>query len=260
MPIIFIGGIAGSGLELLRELLNQDVPSRLRCGVETQLLTQMIEKKVEWLNIRMEKERLKHAGMTDELIDSAVAQFILQVLLRQTGDSTPLHICNKDIYAFKWAPYLKTLFPNAKFLLVVRDPRATVTSLIKRKFQYENINIGDYKSALSDWNKVASEHYEHCVKMSPRSCHVVFYEQLVMKTNETLNEIYRFLDFELSSHRFSFTEHRNGIDVLLNKVLVKRDNIYSWLNDFPKNLVYAADKLAPLMNKLGYDTSKIIPN
>lgn len=159
MPIAFIGGIAGSGLELLRELMNQhdrSSPDQIRCSAETEMLTAIIEKKIEWLNIRMEKTRLEHAGIDEELVDAALAQFVLQVLLRHTNvnaHSAPL-LCNKDIYVFKWTDYLKRLFPNAKFVLVMRDPRAAVTSLIERQFQYENIRLNSYQNALVDWNKV----------------------------------------------------------------------------------------------------------
>lgn len=256
LPIVFIGGIAGSGLELLRELLNQD-SSRIRCGPETRLLTTIIEKNIEWLNIRLEKERLHHAGMTLDIIDSAVAQFILQVLLRH--ETITPRICNKDIYVFKWAPYLKKLFPNSKFILMMRDPRATVSSLIKRKFPYHNIRLNSYSDALVDWNLVATIFHQRCVEMGS-SCRVILYEKLVLNPNATLNEIYRFLDMHEDAHEYSFTEHRNGVDTLLRKVLLKRDNLFSWLNDFPKNLIYVADKLAPLMVTLGYDTTKIVPN
>lgn len=259
MPITFIGGIAGSGIELLRELINQD-SSQIRCGPETQLLTAIIEKNVEWSNIRLEKERLKHAGMTPEVIDSAIAQFILQVLIRHEP-ATP-HVCNKDIYVFKWATYLKKLFPNAKFILVVRDPRATVANLFKRNFNYQGIRINSFANALTDWNLIGSLYHKSCVDLAKESgsCMVVLYEQLVINTNQTLNEIFRFLDIEPVYREYSFTDRRNGIDTVLNKVLLKRERLFSWLNDFPKNLVYTADKFAPLMTRLGYDTSKILPN
>lgn len=257
MPIVFIGGIAGSGLELVRVLLNQEA-TKIRCGTETELLTTIIEKKFDWTQSEKEKERLKYAGMSDDLIDSAVAQFLLQVLLKHEK-LTP-NICNKDIYIFKWSKYLKRLFPNSKFLLVVRDPRATVSSLIKRKFHYQDIHLGSYKQALVDWDKVATTYYENCKEMEPKSCKLVYYEQLILNTNKTLNEIFKFLNIEFTAHDFGFTDHKNGYDTLLNKVHIKRDNLFSWISDFPRNLVYVADKFAPLMKQLGYETSKIVSN
>lgn len=86
------------------------------------------------------------------------------------------------------------------------------------------------------------------------------YEQLIVNTSETLSQIYRFLDLNVDAHKFDLADHKNGIDAVLKKVLIRRETLFAWLNAFPKSLVYVADKLAPIMTTLGYDTSKIVPN
>ena len=42
-------------------------------------------------------------------------------------------LCNKDPFALKSLSYLARIFPKAKFVLMLRDGRATVHSMISRK-------------------------------------------------------------------------------------------------------------------------------
>lgn len=65
------------------------------------------------------------------MLDSAIAAFCLEVIARH-GDPAP-RLCNKDPLTFKSASYLSELFPQAKFIFMLRDGRATVHSIISRK-------------------------------------------------------------------------------------------------------------------------------
>lgn len=53
-------------------------------------------------------------------------------LIVNHGEPAP-RLCNKDSLTLHFAVLLSQLFPNAKFLWVVRDPRATVHSIISRQ-------------------------------------------------------------------------------------------------------------------------------
>lgn len=48
------------------------------------------------------------------------------------GEPAP-RLCNKDPFALKSLSYLSRIFPKAKFVLMLRDGRATVHSMISRK-------------------------------------------------------------------------------------------------------------------------------
>lgn len=60
-----------------------------------------------------------------------MSAFILEVIAKH-GDPAP-RLCNKDPFTMKSAVYLGKLFPNSKFILMVRDGRAVVHSVISRK-------------------------------------------------------------------------------------------------------------------------------
>lgn len=255
MPLIFVGGVAGSGLELVRAILNQN--EHIRCTSDTYLLIRMITRRFDWTRAKIEQERLRYASMTDELMDAAVGAFVLEILLKH-GELKDF-ICNKDMYMFNKASYLKSLFPKSKFLLVVRDARATVNSLMYGNHKYEQIRVNNYREALTDWNNLTQKFYTQCQEIGFDSCKIVFYEKLVLDTQRTLKDIFSFL--KINSSDFKIARHKNNVDTLINnKVIIKADHLFSWLNYFPKDLLYVADKFAPMMRKLGYDTTRLAPN
>ena len=87
--------------------------------------------RAHWMKSQKESMRLEEAGLGGDVLDSALAAFILEVVARH-GEASP-RLCNKDPFTLKSGTYLKKLFPKSKFLFMVRDGRATVHSIITRK-------------------------------------------------------------------------------------------------------------------------------
>ena len=91
----------------------------------------MLQMRSHWKKSQKESMRLEEAGLTDDVLASAISSFILEVVARH-GEPAP-RLCNKDPFTLKSGQYLRELFPNSKFLFMVRDGRATVHSIISRK-------------------------------------------------------------------------------------------------------------------------------
>lgn len=137
MPLIFIGGMPRSGTTLLRVLL--DAHPEIRCGEETRLVPRILSLKQSWVKAPIEVKRLEEAGITGEVLDSAVGSFILELIVRH-GKPAP-RLCNKDPFTIRSAVYLQYLFPNSKFIFMIRDGRAVVHSIISRKVCLANPSL-----------------------------------------------------------------------------------------------------------------------
>ena len=80
------------------------------------------------------------------------------------------HLCNKDNQLVNHLKYIKKIFPRIKIILMIRDPRATVTSIIDRKISVNGIDSSDHAKGLMSWSKSMKEIYEDCRQINPNSC------------------------------------------------------------------------------------------
>lgn len=79
----------------------------------------------------LKRSELKAISSHEQVLDSAIAAFILEIIVKH-GEPAP-RLCNKDPLTLKYGDYLIDLFPNSKFIFMVRDGRATVHSIVSRK-------------------------------------------------------------------------------------------------------------------------------
>ena len=124
IPLIFVGGVPRSGTTLMRAML--DSHPKIRCGEETRLVPNIIAMRQSF--------RLPNAppvNVANDVLDSAVASSVLEMVLRH-GPFVE-NLCNKDPLVLGHAIFVKQILPNSKFILMVRDARATVHSVFSRK-------------------------------------------------------------------------------------------------------------------------------
>ncbi|KAF0765146.1 protein-tyrosine sulfotransferase isoform X2 [Aphis craccivora] len=290
MPLIFIGGVPRSGTTLMRAMLdahpdvrqyikNKNItilqitnhvltPTvRCRCGQETRVVPRILQMRNHWYKSSKESLRLKEAGVSEEVINSAVASFILEVIARH-GVPAP-RLCNKDPLALKSMDYLKVLFPNAKYIFMVRDGRATVHSIISRKVTITGFDLNSYRQCLEKWDDAISVMYKNCNKVGSGYCLMVYYEQLVLRPRATLTEILNFLDIpwnETVLHHNEMINKPGGIalSISVSPVRVERSSdqvvrplyqeaLTKWVGQIPDDVVNDMANIAPMLSMLGYD-------
>jgi protein-tyrosine sulfotransferase len=128
-----------------------DAHPEVRCGEETRLVPRILGMRANWYRSTKEKQRLDEAGVTKDVVDQAMQQFIMEIIVRH---GTPnKYLCNKDPFTLKSQEYLKELFPNSKFILMIRDGRATSHSIIERKVTISGFDITSYRDVLTKWNR-----------------------------------------------------------------------------------------------------------
>ncbi|KAG8036175.1 hypothetical protein G9C98_004755 [Cotesia typhae] len=273
MPLIFIGGVPRSGTTLMRAML--DAHPDVRCGQETRVIPRILQMRSHWLRSERENVRLSEAGISKEasllinyfnkfsklVLDSAIAAFSLEVIARH-GEPAP-RLCNKDPLTLKMGSYILELFPNAKFLFMVRDGRATVHSIISRKVTITGFDLSSYRQCLTRWNHAISLMYDQCKEVGPSRCLMVPYEQLVLHPRDWMKKILNWLDVpwnESVLHHEEFINKPGGVP--LSKVERSSDQVIKpvnlealtkWVGQIPTDVVRDMPDIAPMLSKLGYN-------
>lgn len=265
-PIIFIGGVPRSGTTLMRAML--DAHPDVRCGEETRVVPRILQMRSHWMKSQKESLRLEEAGLTGDVLDSALSAFILEVVARHGEPSRRL--CNKDPFTLKSGTYLKQLFPKSKFLFMVRDGRATVHSIITRKVTITGFDLKSYRQSLTKWNGAITAMNDQCDELGPDYCLKVYYEQLVLHPREWMTKILTFLDLSWTEevlHHEQLINKPHGIS--LSKVERSSDQVIKpvnlealskWVGQMPEDVVQDMENIAPMLKTMGYDPNANPPN
>ncbi|CAD6188460.1 unnamed protein product [Caenorhabditis auriculariae] len=258
-PYIFVGGVPRSGTTLMRAML--DAHSLIRCGGETMMLPQFLQWQSGWRGDKW----MNGSGITPEVLDLAVSAFISEIVAKH--DKMAERLCNKDPYTALWLPTLRRLFPNARFILMIRDARAVVHSMVEREVPVGGYNRSDPPQMFRKWNQEITKMLFQCGN-APGLCLQVFYERLVQKPREEIGRILEFLDvpfdenvlrhhqligdeIDLSDQEFSASQVKKALNV---------DALTAWFDCFSNETLAEVNDLAPMLSLLGYDTKSTTPS
>ncbi|KXJ76257.1 hypothetical protein RP20_CCG010032 [Aedes albopictus] len=231
------------------------------CGQETRVIPRILQLRSHWMKSEKESVRLVEAGITKEVLNGAIAQFCLEIIAKH-GDPAP-RLCNKDPLTLKMGTYVIELFPEAKFLFMVRDGRATVHSIISRKVTITGFDLSNYRQCMTKWNQAIQTMHDQCKEIGKERCMMVYYEQLVLHPEEWMRKILHFLDIPWNDsvlHHEEFINKENG--VALSKVERSSDQVIKpvnlealskWVDHIPEDVVRDMAEIAPMLSVLGYD-------
>lgn len=256
IPILFIGGMPRSGTTLMRSMM--DAHPKMRCGEETRLVPRILGMRSNWYRSEKEKKRLDEAGVNEAVINSAISEFILEIIVKHGKPAERL--CNKDPFTLKSTKYLIDLFPNARFILMTRDGRATAHSIISRQVTISGFDITSYRDVITKWSRAIQQMYDQCKEVGPKYCMQVKYEDLVLHPRPTLKKILAFADLDWTENVMEHQKHMG--DISLSSVekstdqVVKplyTDSLNSWVGHIPDDVNDDMAKIAPMLKLLGYD-------
>lgn len=122
---------------------------------------------------------------------------------------------------------LAASYPDAKFIVLVRDPRAVVASYIDNAW---GLGTNAYTGALRWKNEVA--HQLTLLNVYPNRCLLLKYESLINNTAECLESIVHFIGVEYSDSMLSYHEKplefsQNASNVNTRKP-ISQDSIDKW--------------------------------
>ena len=107
------------------------------------------------------------SGLSTAMYDALVAEFVLKVIVEH--DRAAPQMCNKgksccisSVMNLLLDPFvlrqmnllsLPNMFPNSKYVLMIRDPRAIANSLRTRNITISGVDNDSLESIFSNWNR-----------------------------------------------------------------------------------------------------------
>ncbi|XP_043087345.1 protein-tyrosine sulfotransferase 2 [Puntigrus tetrazona] len=265
-PMVFVGGVPRSGTTLMRAML--DAHPDIRCGEETRVIPRILSLRQGWGRQTEERWALEDEGVSQEMLDAATAAFLLEVIARH-GEPAPL-LCNKDPFTLKSAIYLSHIFPNSKFLLMLRDGRASVHSMISRRVTIAGFDLSSYRDCLTKWSNAIEAMLSQCMAVGRRRCMTVRYEDLVLQPRATMQRVLHFLN---SPWHEGVLHHEEAIGqpggVSLSRTERSTDQVIKpvnlealtrWVGHIPADVQKDMESIAPMLRRLGYNPNASPPD
>ena len=239
--LVFAGGAPRSGLTLLRAILSAH--SQIFCGPDSGILPGLA---LQWREFSTQLGALHHdhLSLDARTVRENFATAIWNLLAEAPAAANKTIIVEKtplNILAFL---DLAALFPEAKFIHVVRDGRDVAASLLQRDWRDPQSgapfpHVTDAASAAAYWNGIVAIGRQIEKHMdSPDRLHILSYEALTRDPKKTLRNLFLFLDAPLEDQAFRFYENDIalvGIEAESRDRLkqpLSPDRIGRWRRDF----------------------------
>lgn len=256
---IFIAGCGRSGTSLLRTIVDAHpdvyIPSESLFIVDyLEYCGQIPQRLKPWLFFREPQLRCWYDKSPFEFSDCARAVRTVHEMMAVEkgasiwGQKTPRFIRNIDL--------IEQAFPGVRWVLVYRDPRAVVASLLQSKQHTYSV-----KAACDRWIRDNSRLVELMEGSARDDCLFVKYESLIEHYAETVNAVFTFLGLDTPSMEYIedaaepvfFSRSRFSINTVRNGVRPDRAGLERWQEALTEEDVsYIEARCGPLMDKLGY--------
>lgn len=129
------------------------------------------------------------------------------------GDKTPMHVWHMNA--------IRDVYPNVKFIHLIRDGVDVVNSYLKSRDGYS------IEQAAQRWNG-SVQAFENFAKRHPDNCHVVRYEALVAKPDEVIKQLCEFLAI---NYDLSKIDQRENVTKMGDVTMLKHhENVFNSIN------------------------------
>ncbi len=140
--------------------------------------------------------------------------------------------CSKDPLYTDQLPLINRLLPNAKIIVMVRDGRASVYSLLKNN-NYD-ISPKAFIKDLKAWNTMYEKIVLDCQIIGAHLCKIVRYEDLVDDIEKSMRNICRHLGIQFTP---AFLNHQQFVG---KKIIL--ENVKGWSSDQVVKSIYKDSK------------------
>ncbi len=207
--LVFAGGAPRSGLTLLRAILSAH--PHIFCGPDTGILPGLA---LQWRAFSSQLGELHeaHFALAPQAVNKNFSTALWKLLAKAPATSQSRLIVEKtplNVLAFQ---DLAILFPNAKFIHVVRDGRDVVASLLQRDWCNPTSgkpfpHVTDTTAAAAYWGGLTGIGFQAAQAINnPKRFHVLHYEALVSNPKKTLQALFGFLEEPFDNRVIRFYE------------------------------------------------------
>lgn len=256
-PFVFVGGHPRSGTTLMRSMF--DVHQDIHCGEETHIIPKVLGQRAQMFHNFKSAKAIEF--MSESVINAAIADFIAEIIVKHGPEPKKVY-CDKDPFNLSHMIYLSELFPNAKFIFMLRDGRASAHSVVTRKVGIGNVDITNYRDVLTKWNEAVQQMYAQCLHL-PDKCLMVKYEDLVLHPRSMLKHILNFVGLEWDEVVMEHEKHMDhvglsGVERSTDQVVkpLYIDSLNAWVGHLPADVETDIEEIAPMIKILGYSTNK----
>lgn len=138
------------------------------------------------------------------------------------------------------------LFPNAKIIHVIRDPRAVISSML-------NSHFFKFANNLDDAINKCISYYQFSLEFENYSnFYILKYEDLIKRPQDTLRKLFKFLNLKTSNLDKIIKENKNVSKVKLKDVF-RKGKIDSYKKELSKKQIAQIEaETFDIMKKYGY--------
>lgn len=227
--------------ETLTKAVIASLISKNKSSAERRIKSQNFDKEHEeaWLYI---KNIIKGKQLNRfELFDICASYLTKKANKARWIEKTPFHIYYID--------KIQSFYPDAKFIINYRDPRAVVASWLKKDSNKTVLGV------INTWNKVASRIDEIKRKQNP-NIYFMKYENLIINPEKTIREICNFLDEDFYPELLNVSVVNSFYDEQ-GKSGFNLDAINRWQKMLSPSQILIVDKLSSKNRELlGYPDYK----
>ena len=274
--VVFLISMPRSGSTLLQKILEQSdqintlgepwLMLPLLAGYDEDLID---AKYGQHLNVKAKEEFLRHTN-NSEIINQAqqvYADSIYSSIIRESDkryflDKTPryIYIVNR----------LKEIYPKAKFIVLLRNPAAVISSYAHTWYKDSFIKLSEDRFCRYDFEK-GFEQLANFANSEFKNKHVIHYEDLVSKPDEAVSKLFGYLNLKYNEKYINYNNEKSSSKKFMfgdpktvySKTRPDQLHAEKWLRDVEKNNTqYDLLKLLNILPKgvigaLGYQETAI---
>ena len=235
---IFVVGMPRSGTTLVEQIISSH-PDVSGLG-ETNFLNSLINK----IFFNREDDKYEEAlNSADQTKLNAISREYFDIISHFGTEEK--YFTDKSLLNFQWIGFIKIIFPNAKVINCIRDPKNNCLSIYKNLFDHEGAWCYD-KNELTQYYKLYSDLMAFWRVKIPNFVYNIKYENLIKDPINQIKLLIKKSNLKWDEKCLNFDKNKNAIKTLSvnqarKKIYTSSVKSYDNYKEYTKNLFVELD-------------------